>query len=589
MSLTIRRRKQEVDDAVFDDSDTPPLLQRILRARGIGSTEQLIPGLASLPAPTRLLGMEQAVSLLLSHRPDRILIVGDFDTDGATSCALLLRALAWLGFPHVDYLVPNRFEYGYGLTPEIVELACQRTPDLIVTVDNGISSMEGVDAAHERGIPVLITDHHLPGARLPAADAIINPNQAGCSFPGKSLAGVGVAFYLALAVRAGLRERGEYRQGGEPRLADLLDLVALGTVADVVPLDAINRTLVHEGLRRIRAGRTCVGILALLEVAGREPATLVASDLGFSVAPRLNAAGRLEDMSRGIECLVTDDMVVARRSASALDEINRQRREIESRMKQQADEALLALNPGNPQELPAGLCLYDTDWHQGVVGILASRIKDRFQRPVIVFAGEGVDARGNRQLKGSGRSIRGFHIRDALESIATANPGMVARFGGHAMAAGLTLPESRYPDFCQAFADCAAQGLGAEAGRHCWFSDGELDEGSLTLETASLLREAAPWGQAFPEPSFDGVFRLHSQRIVGEKHLKMQVSVPDSRKILDAIAFNADLDIWPQEPVAAVQLVYRLDINRFQGRTRLQLLVDALTPLNDPRGMAGLV
>ncbi|MEX1198456.1 MAG: single-stranded-DNA-specific exonuclease RecJ [Pseudohongiellaceae bacterium] len=560
----------------------PPLLQRILRARGIHSPDRLIPGLAQLPSPSLLEGIDEAVTLLLAHRKGRVLVVGDFDADGATSCALLMRALPWLGFTHIDYLVPNRFEYGYGLTPEIVELALQRRPDLIVTVDNGISSIEGVITAHEHGIPVLITDHHLPGAELPPADAIVNPNRPGCHFPGKSLAGVGVAFYLTLAVRAALRDLGEYEGGArEPRLADLLDLVALGTVADVVPLDDINRTLVHEGLRRIRAGRACAGILALLDVAGRERTALVASDLGFAVAPRLNAAGRLEDMSRGIECLLTDDPDTARRAAAMLDDINRQRREIESRMKEQADEALAQFLSKASGELPAGLCLYDADWHQGVVGILASRIKERFHRPVIVFADEGPDDSGARQLKGSARSVQGFHIRDALESIATAHPGLINRFGGHAMAAGLSLPESRLEDFRRRFADCAARWLGDEAGQHCWVSDGALDGEAMTLETAMLLREATPWGQAFPEPQFDGVFELRSHRIVGEKHLKMQLSVPKSDKVVEAIAFNAALDDWPSGSVPAVQLVFRLDVNRFRGEARLQLLVEALRPVTD--------
>lgn len=580
MSLEIQRRSAgQAADAAFDDCDMPPLLQRILRARGLRSPDQLIPGLASLPSPALLQGVDEAVALLLAHRQGRILIIGDFDADGATSCALLMRALPWLGFSHVDYLVPNRFEYGYGLTPEIVELALQRRPDLIVTVDNGISSIEGVVTAHEHGIPVLITDHHLPGAQLPPADAIINPNRPDCRFPGKSLAGVGVAFYLTLAVRAALRERGEYEGAREPRLADLLDLVALGTVADVVPLDDINRTLVHEGLRRIRAGRACAGILALLDVAGRERAALVASDLGFAVAPRLNAAGRLEDMSRGIECLLTDDADTARRAAMMLDDINRQRREIESRMKEQADEVLTRLPLDTSGELPAGLCLYDAQWHQGVVGILASRIKDRFHRPVIVFADEGPDARGVLQLKGSARSVQGFHIRDALESIATAHPGLISRFGGHAMAAGLSLPQEALEEFSRLFAECAARELGDAAGQHRWMSDGELDGAAMTLETATLLREATPWGQGFPEPVFDGVFGLRGHRVVGEKHLKMQLSVPNSDKVVEAIAFNAPLDDWPVGSVPAVQLVYRLDVNHFRGETRLQLLVDALKPL----------
>ncbi len=588
-AVSVSRRRivrRRVDKPAAFGSEMHPLLARILAARDVCNDEQLSLKLDCLHPPSALKGMSQAVSLLCEQlvSQGRILVVADFDADGATSCAVLLRGLASMGFPFLDFVVPNRFEYGYGLTPEIVALAAQQHPDLIITVDNGISSIEGVDAAQALGIRVLITDHHLPGETLPAADAIINPNQSGCPFPEKSLAGVGVAFYLLLALRARLREQGWFTDSGraQPNLGDLLDLVALGTVADVVPLERNNRILVNEGLRRIRQGRCCAGIRALIDVAGRDAGALRASDLGFAVAPRLNAAGRLEDMSQGIDCLLTDDPGQAARMAVALDAINRQRRTIEADMREQAERVLMDMQlqdaEGRHRQLPAGLCLYDRSWHQGVVGILASRLKESLHRPVIVFADAGAEEGGEPMLKGSARSVPGLHIRDALERIATLHPGMVSRFGGHAMAAGLSLRSDQLSRFGEAFDKQVAISLGDSVGEGMIVTDGELPAEALVMETASLLNEAGPWGQAFPEPQFDGEFVLHQQRLVGTNHLKLIVSVPGDTRQLDAIAFNVDTAVWPDATVSRARLVYRLDVNRFRGQDTLQLVVEYLEP-----------
>lgn len=579
------RRREPVSRARFS-TQVPALLQRILAARGVLEDGDCRLEAAGLHKPDSLKGLDEAVRLLETQldAAGRILIVSDFDADGATSCALATRALHAMGFSHVDYIVPNRFEYGYGLTPEIVELAAHRHPDLLITVDNGISSVDSVKTAHARGMQVLITDHHLPGATLPAAEAIVNPNQPGCGFPGKALAGVGVVFYLMLALRARLRERGWFGGPGpdrEPNMAELLDLVALGTVADVVPLERNNRILVNEGLQRIRAGRASAGILALLEIGNRRRETLVAADLGFAVAPRLNAAGRLQDMSLGIDCLLQDDPEAARRMAQELNSINETRKDIEQDMQAQALQALERdLEQAREQaggELPAGVCLYDSDWHQGVVGLLASRLKERLHRPVIVFADAGSDD-DVEQIKGSARSVRGLHVRDALASVANTHPGLLERFGGHAMAAGLTLRKTDYPRFAEAFAEVVRQSLGSEAGQACLLTDGALQPGELNLETAELIRRYGPWGQGFLEPCFDGVFEVHDQRLVGERHLKMLLAVPGSRDVLDAIAFNVDLKQWPDKGVEYLKLVYRLDVNEFRGRRNLQLMVDHLEP-----------
>jgi single-stranded-DNA-specific exonuclease len=557
-----------------------PLLTQVLMRRNLGSAEELQLGLENLLNPNQLLGMSEAVALLEAalRAQSRILIVSDFDADGATSCVVGLLALRRLGAQSVDYIVPNRFEYGYGLTPEIVELAKARQPDLIITVDNGISSVDGVAAANAAGIRTLITDHHLPGATLPDAAAIVNPNQPGCPFPSKSIAGVGVIFYVMLALRGQLRASGWFAEQliPEPNLADLLDLVALGTVADVVALDRNNRILVDEGLKRIRAGRTRPGINAILQIANRALANLSSSDLGFSIGPRLNAAGRLDDMSTGIECLLTDQAGEAYRLALELDAMNQDRKQIESEMREQAfqilDELVLS-----EDAVPPALCLFDERWHQGVVGILASRVKDKYHRPVIAFA-EVVDSEtGNIELKGSARSIKGFHVRDALDAVATANPGLISKFGGHAMAAGLSLDKSRFATFRDAFIAQAARQLAPEALQATVLSDGAVAAEWLSLETAVMLAAAGPWGQEFPEPVFDGVFRIVQQRRLADKHLKLVLSPPQHPQILlDAIAFNVPADAWPVAGQEGIEIAYRLDINEYRGRRTVQLLVEQI-------------
>jgi single-stranded-DNA-specific exonuclease len=529
--------------------------------------------LDQLHAPDLLTNADRAGALLVDalERNERIVVIGDFDADGATSTALAVSALRQFGATQVDYLVPNRFEYGYGLTPEIVALAVRGRPDLIITVDNGISSIEGVLAARERGIATLITDHHLAGRELPEADVIVNPNQPGCQFPSKSLAGVGVIFYIMLALRAELRRRGV---GAQVNLAQYLDLVALGTVADVVPLDRNNRILVAEGLRRIRAGHCRPGILALLEEASRDHRSVVAADLGFAVAPRVNAAGRLDDMSIGIECLLTQEMEVARVHAGRLQQLNQDRRSIEQEMQAEALQILDALRLREDAAARVAMTLYQSGWHQGVIGILASRIKDRLHRPTIAFA-DG----DNGEIKGSARSIPGIHIRDILDAVATRQPGLVTRFGGHAMAAGLTLPRDSYEAFAAAFIEEVerhAQDVQLQAVIE---SDGELAADDFHIALAAALRFAGPWGQHFPEPVFDGRFAIVSQRLVGEKHLKLVLMPAGSNMLLDAIAFNIDPQVWPDEKVAEVEMAYRLDVNEFRGQRTLQLVIEQLRSL----------
>ena len=568
--MLIRRQATDHDWS----GEMHPLLRRVYSQRGLTSSAELDLGLANLAPPESLKGMDKAVDLLLAalHGKWKILLVGDYDADGATSCVVALNALHGFGFDRLDYIVPNRFEFGYGLTPAIVELACARDPNLLITVDNGISSIDGVAAAGSAGLRTLVTDHHLPAAQLPEADAIVNPNQPGCEFPAKHTAGVGVIFYVMLALRRRLREMNWFADEGlpEPNLAELLDLVAVGTVADVVSFDRNNRILVQEGLRRIRAGRARPGIRALLKAAGRNPATAVAADLAFGVAPRLNAAGRLTDMSTGIECLLAEDEHSAGELARALDEINRERREIQAEMDEQAT-GLLADLTASTEELPAGLCLYEPGWHQGVVGIVASRIKDRLHRPVIAFAANGENSPG--ELKGSGRSIRGFHIRDALEAIAGRHPGLVTRFGGHAMAAGLSLEADRFGEFQAAFAEEAARQLGPGQPEAQQFSDGPLEPQWFSLEIARLLRNAGPWGKDFPEPVFDGRFRLRRQQPLKEKHLRMTLSPLEAPEVqVEAIAFN--VEDWPDPEATEINLAYRLDVNEFRGERKLQLVVE---------------
>ncbi len=557
-----------------------PVLIRVLRNRPLRNSGEIQLGLENLLPPDQLFGMDRAVDLLVTalQRQGRILVVSDFDADGATSCAVAMSALRQLGAEHVDYIVPNRFEYGYGLTPEIVELAKTRDPDLIITVDNGISSIDGVAAANAAGIKTLITDHHLPAATKPDAAAIVNPNQLECSFPSKCIAGVGVIFYVMLALRSRLRLAGWFTEKGiaEPNMADLLDLVALGTVADVVALDRNNRILVDEGLKRIRAKRCRPGILALLEVANRAADNLTASDLGFSISPRLNAAGRLDDMSTGIECLMATQAGRAYELALMLDAMNQDRKQIESTMRDQAFQYIedidLAIDA-----VPAAFTLYDSRWHQGVVGILAARVKDKYHRPVIAFAEVNDDKTGCIELKGSARSIKGFHIRDALDTIASRHPGLINKFGGHAMAAGLSLDKSHLELFSEAFAQEAARLLDAEQLQATILSDGELEPQWFNLEVATLLANAGPWGQEFPEPIFHGHFRIEQQCRLADKHLKLLLSPIGARDLLlDAIAFNLEIDDWPVTGATSIEVAFRLDINEFRGKRNLQLMIEKI-------------
>ncbi|EPJ9041227.1 single-stranded-DNA-specific exonuclease RecJ [Serratia ureilytica] len=576
MSIKTQLRRRPAADDTHLPASLPPLLRRLYALRGVQAEQELERGVKGMLPWQQLDGIDAAVSLLQQALADgrRIMVVGDFDADGATSTALTVLALRSMGGAAVDYLVPNRFEDGYGLSPEVVEQAAARGAELIVTVDNGISSHAGVDVAHAKGMQVLVTDHHLPGETLPAAEAIVNPNLRGCAFPSKSLAGVGVAFYLMLALRARLRDSGwfEQRALAMPNLAELLDLVALGTVADVVPLDANNRILVYQGLNRIRAGKCRPGIRALLEVANRDARQLAANDLGFALGPRLNAAGRLDDMSIGVALLLSDDIAQARMLANDLDALNQTRREIEQGMQVEALQLCDQLERTST-ELPYGLAMYHPEWHQGVVGILASRIKERFHRPVIAFApaGDGI-------LKGSGRSVPGLHMRDALERLDMLNPGLMMKFGGHAMAAGLSLEEAKFDEFRQRFGELVGEWLDPAMLEGVIWSDGELAMQELSLTTAELLREGGPWGQAFPEPTFDGKFRILQQRLVGEKHLKLMVEPLGGGPLLDGIAFNVDTTLWPDSSVREVELAYKLDVNEFRGNRNVQLLIQHLWP-----------
>ena len=552
--------------------EMPTLLTRLYAARGVQSPAELDKSLARLIPYQQLKGIDAAVDLLVQalDQRQRILIVGDFDADGATASTVGMLGLRLLGAAHVDYLVPNRFEYGYGLTPEIVEVALTREPQLLITVDNGISSVEGVAAAKKAGLKVLVTDHHLPGTELPAADAIVNPNQPGCAFPSKALAGVGVIFYVLIALRARLNSLGRYEHSQAPNIAELLDLVALGSVADVVPLDANNRILVHQGLERIRAGRARPGLKAILEVAKRDHTRITSTDLGFILGPRLNAAGRLDDMSLGIECLLTDDANAARAMAAQLDEMNQDRKSIEQGMQR---EALAQLKELPVDSMPFGLCLFDPDWHQGVIGILASRLKERYFRPTFAFA----DA-GDGLLKGSGRSVPGFHIRDALSVVAAQHPDLIAKYGGHAMAAGLTLPVANFEQFSQAFDAEVRRQLREEDLTGRLLSDGSLTVEEFHLELARALRNAGPWGQHFPEPLFHGVFQLVEQRIVGERHLKVVLKTECGSVKLDGIAFGIDRDVWPNPTIRWVELAYKLDLNEFRGNETVQLMIAHIEP-----------
>jgi single-stranded-DNA-specific exonuclease len=543
---------------MLEQSGVHPLLARLYAARGIKDKAELDTGLATLLPPDHLKGAVEAAVLLADSIASqrRILIVADYDCDGATACAVGLRALRAFG-ANVDYLVPNRFDTGYGLSPEVVKIAVQKKPDLIVTVDNGIASVEGVAEARRHGIATLITDHHLPGPELPAAEVIVNPNQPGCGFPSKALAGVGVMFYVMLALRAELRKRGAFADGKGPNLADLLDLVALGTVADVVPLDRNNRVLVAQGLQRIRAGRMQAGLKALFAVAGRDPPTAGTFDLGFAIGPRINATGRLADMALGVEALTTDDYGRALNIAQQLDGINRERRAIEADMREAAGILLDDLDA----ESRASLVLFDPDWHQGVIGILAGRVKEQLHRPTFAFA------RGNEgEVKGSGRSIPGLHLRDALDLVAKRRPRLLKRFGGHAAAAGLTLMEDDLAEFEAEFEAVAQQLLSPDDLHRTLVTDGTLEDGYRGIDTARLL-QGEIWGQAFPAPVFSDVFEVDSQKLLKDKHLKLVLR--QGRVRFEAIRFNS------AEPAPArIEAAYRLDINEWNGLASVQLLIE---------------
>ncbi|THE59308.1 single-stranded-DNA-specific exonuclease RecJ [Vibrio parahaemolyticus] len=570
------QRRPEPDLSLLPDS-IPPILKRIYINRGITDIAQLETSARGLHSYQKLGGIEQAVELLFQaiQEQKRIIVVGDFDADGATSSALSVLALRMLGSNNVDYLVPNRFEDGYGLSPEVVDQALELGAEMIMTVDNGVSSIEGVRYAKENGITVLVTDHHLPGQVLPEVDAMVNPNLDSCAFPSKALAGVGVAFYLMMALCVHMRKHNWFVQQGmqEPKLMELIDLVALGTVADVVPLDENNRILVHQGLQRIRAGKARPGIQALIEVAKRDARRLVASDFGFALGPRINAAGRLDDMSFGVELLMCNNIHAARRMASELDGLNQTRKEIEEGMKQEAMAFCERLQFGENSELPYGLSLLQRDWHQGVIGILASRIKEKFHRPVIAFAdgGEGT-------IKGSCRSIPGLHMRDALDFIDTQNPGLIIKFGGHAMAAGLTIKEQDFERFSRLFDEVVKKELDEAALKGVILTDGELKPEEFSMHIAEQLRAGGPFGQAFPEPIFDGEFKVLHQKLVGEKHLKLMLEPlykgHPTNVMIDGIAFNVDLRRWPDASVKTVRLAYKLDVNEFRGNQSLQLMID---------------
>lgn len=578
----MRIKRREIFEIPASLATFPPVLQRIYATRAITDKQELEKSLQSLLPFTLLTDIHKACLRLETalRAQQRILIIGDFDADGATSTALAVSALRIMGAQYVEFLVPNRFEFGYGLTPGIVEVATKWQPDLIITVDNGIASIDGVAAAREAGIDVLITDHHLPAETLPQACAIVNPNQHHDQFPSKSIAGVGVIFYVMLALRRHLVNVGWFASQGiaEPNMAQQLDLVALGTVADVVGLDQNNRILVSQGLHRIRQGHCRPGIRALIEIAGRQCERLRESDLGFAVAPRLNAAGRLDDMSLGIDCLLCDDMNKARQYAEQLDELNRERRQIETEMKEQALLAVTQLTQKieHAQHLPVALCLKDETWHQGVIGILAGRLKERFHRPVIAFAEVS-----ESELKGSARSVSGLNIRDALAVVDKDNPGLITKFGGHAMAAGLSMHPKSFPAFQKAFIKEVENHLTVADCEGLLWTDGGLAISELSMDTALLLQQAGPWGQQFPEPCFDNVFEILDQRLVGQHHLKLTLVHEDGGEVIDAIAFNVDLKQWPNHRAKKVHVAYKLDINVYQGRSRLQLLVDALSVQQD--------
>ncbi|WP_404542025.1 single-stranded-DNA-specific exonuclease RecJ [Dyella agri] len=561
-ALELRRRAAQGEPSGWDAA-VHPVLQRIYAARGVLQPAEVEHRLQRMLSPQALGGLDAATALLAEAIRDdwAILVAGDYDCDGATGTAVAVRGLRMLGAKRVSYAVPNRFVHGYGLTPALVD-SLQPRPQLIVTVDNGVASVAGVARAQALGMRVIVTDHHLPGEQLPACDAMVNPNLTGDGFQSKALAGVGVMFYLLLALRATLRGQGAFAKG-EPDLSVLLDLVSLGTVADLVPLDFNNRVLVEAGLRRIRSGKACAGIAALVECGKRSAATLCASDLGYAVGPRLNAAGRLEDMQLGVECLLTDDLAQARQYAGQLDGINRERRDLQAAMVAEAE----AMTSGLQDIDAVGVALYEPSWHAGVVGLVASKLKERLHRPVISFAPASEDDTAN--LRGSGRSIPGFHLRDALAMIDARQPGLIERFGGHAMAAGLSLRAADFPRFATAFDAVARELIAPERLQAALYTDGELPAGSLSLDLARQLRAAGPWGQAFPEPLFDNVFECAGWKPMGEGHWRLNLRDPRDGSVHDAVMFN----VGSATPPTQLRAAYELVINDWQGRESVRLLL----------------
>ena len=586
--MSVKIERHALPPAIPPFANTHPILSSIYQARGIQFNEELQYELKGLLPFHRLYDIDKAATIIADaiERQERILIVGDFDADGATSTALAIRALRQFGAHETCYLVPNRFEYGYGLTPEIVEVALHMQPQLLITVDNGISSLAGVKAAKDAGINVVVTDHHLAADELPNADAIVNPNQPACEFESKAACGCAVIFYVMTAVRIELRSRGWFVNRAEPNMAQFLDLLALASVADVVPLDKNNRILIDQGLKRIRAGKGIAGINALLKIAGKSAHNLVASDLGFAIGPRLNAAGRLDDMATGIECLLTDNDALAFQYAEELNNLNEERKNIERGMQQQAMTWLQSQRlaqfdqEAEHKHLPWGLCLHDPDWHQGVIGILASRIKDKVHRPVIAFANaelaEGLNAQeqlAQQEIKGSARSIPGLHIRDALDLIAKRRPEILTKFGGHAMAAGLSIKLKDYAEFQREFDQVCHELMTEDQLDQIILSDGELKPDDFNLSLAGMIKYAGPWGQQFPEPIFDGQFMIINQKIVGSNHLKLTLGIPGTQQCIDGIAFNIDLDEWTDESCQKITCAYQLDINEFRGMQSVQLMI----------------
>jgi len=567
---TVQVKNRTVLESASINLSCSPLLTQLYINRGISSATELDNSTQSLLHAQQLKGITAACELLYQAllSSQKIIVVGDFDADGATSTALSILALRGLGFTNIDYLIPNRFDYGYGLSPEIVDLAIAKGAQLLMTVDNGISSLSGAKHAKDKGLKLLITDHHLPGKETPQADAIVNPNQVGCGFPSKNLAGVGVAFYVMLALRAFMQNKGYFTNFKAPNLAKLLDIVALGTVADVVVLDANNRTLVHQGLARIRAGVCRVGISALISVAKRNQGQLVASDLGFSLGPRLNAAGRLDEMSFGVELLLCENVEQANILANELDALNQSRREIEQGMQDEALKTLASLSL-DENNIPHAICLFEKEWHQGVIGLVASRIKERYYRPTFAFA-----KANNGEIKASARSIPGVHIRDMLDLVDKQIPDVILKFGGHAMAAGLSLKEADFELFSNTINRVLQEQVDSDLLNNIILSDGQLKGQQFSLEQAQELRDAGPWGQGFPAPLFDGEFKLLQQRLVGSQHLKMTLEFEG--KTIEAIAFNIDVEFWPNPMVKNVYCVYRLEINEFRGNRTVQMLVEVL-------------